>query len=103
MAKVERLRRVSTGITGYDEILNEGFIANRSYLIRGGPGVGKTILGLHFLAAGVAAGETCLFISLGEPEAELRTNAEQLGFDLTKYPLPRPQSHLGVFHQGANL
>ena len=84
MAKAKQLRRVSTGITGYDEILNTGFIANRAYLIRGDPGVGKTILGLHFLAAGVAAGDTCLFISLGEPEAELRKNAEQLGFDLSK-------------------
>lgn len=84
MAAEQRLRRVSTGITGYDEILSGGFIANRSYLIRGGPGVGKTILGLHFLAAGVAAGDTCLFISLSEPEAELRKNAEQLGFDLSK-------------------
>ncbi|MHB9134666.1 MAG: ATPase domain-containing protein [Armatimonadota bacterium] len=83
MAGTERLRRVSTGITGFDEVLNGGFIANRAYLVRGGPGAGKTILGLHFLAAGVAAGETCLFISLGEPEAELRRNAEQLGFDLT--------------------
>ena len=83
MAEIERLRRVSTGITGYDEILNGGIIANRAYLIRGGPEVGKTILGLHFLAAGVAAGDTCLFISLGEPEAELRKNAEQLGFELT--------------------
>ena len=83
MAKEQRLRRVSTGINGYDEILSGGFIANRAYLIRGGPGVGETILGLHFLAAGVAVGEKCLFISLGEPEAELRKNAEQLGFDLT--------------------
>lgn len=78
------MQRISTGITGYDEVLNGGFIGNRSYLIRGGPGVGKTILGLHFLAAGIKAGDTCLFISLGEPEAELRKNAEQLGFELTK-------------------
>ncbi len=82
MGESAQLRRVSTGIAGFDEILSGGVIANRAYLIRGGPGVGKTILGLHFLAAGVAAGETCLFISLGEPEAELRKNAEQLGFDL---------------------
>ena len=59
MAKEQRARRVSTGIAGYDEILNGGLIANRAYLIRGGPGVGKTILGLHYLAAGVKAGETC--------------------------------------------
>ena len=83
MAKINHLDRVATGIAGYDEILNGGFIANRAYLARGGPGAGKTILGLHFLAAGISAGEKCLFISLGEPEAELRKNAGQLGFALT--------------------
>ena len=82
MAAESKMRRVSSGISGYDEILDGGLLANRSYLVRGGPGAGKTIFGLHFLAAGVAAGDTCLFISLGEPEAELRRNAEQLGFAL---------------------
>ena len=82
MAKAEKSCRVTTGIAGYDEILNGGLIPNRAYLVRGGPGVGKTILGLHFLAANAAVGERCLFISLGEPEAELRKNAAQMGFDL---------------------
>ena len=84
MEKAPQLPRVSSGITGYDEILHGGYVANHSSLIRGGPGVGKTILGLHFLQAGVANGETCLFISLGETEFSLRQNAEQLGFDLTR-------------------
>lgn len=74
--------RLSSGIAGYDEILLGGFIPNHAYLIRGGPGTGKTILGQHFLAAGVARGESSLFISLGEPESEIRRNAEKLGFSL---------------------
>jgi len=74
--------RLSSGIAGYDEILLGGFIPNRAYLARGGPGTGKTILGLHFLIAGVARGESSLFITLGEPETEIKQNAEKLGFDL---------------------
>lgn len=77
------LPRVSTGIPGLDEILYGGLVAKRAYLIRGGPGCGKTTLGLHFLRAGTHVDEKCLFITLGEPEAELRKNAEELGFDLT--------------------
>ena len=76
--------RVSTGIEGFDEILYGGFIPRRAYLLRGGPGCGKTTLGLHFLTEGVAKGERSLFITLGEPEAEIRANAQALGFDLNQ-------------------
>jgi circadian clock protein KaiC len=76
--------RVSTGSTGLDEILYGGFIPKRAYLVRGGPGCGKTTLGLHFLTEGTAKGERGLLISLGEPEAEIRANAQTLGFDLAQ-------------------
>ena len=75
-------QRVSTGISGLDEILHGGLIPAQAYLIRGGPGTGKTTLGLHFLSAGVVRGEQSLFITLGEPEAQLRRNAQSLGLDL---------------------
>jgi circadian clock protein KaiC len=75
--------RLSTGILGFDEILEGGLIAGRSYLVRGGPGSGKTTLGLHFLTAGAANGEKALFINMGESESQIRTNAAQMGFDLS--------------------
>lgn len=78
----EEFGRLSTGVSGLDEILYGGLIPRRSYLVRGGPGCGKTTLGMHFLAAGVAEDERCLFISLGETEREIRENAETVGFDL---------------------
>jgi circadian clock protein KaiC len=74
--------RLSTGVPGLDEVLNGGFIPKRSYLVRGGPGSGKTTLGVHYLAAGVANGEKVLFICLGESEAHIRQNAKSFGFDL---------------------
>ena len=77
-------QRVSTGISGLDEILHGGLIPAQAYLIRGGPGTGKTTLGLHFLSVGVARGEQSLFITLGEPEAQLRRNAQSLGLDLNR-------------------
>ncbi len=75
--------RLSSGVSGLDEVLHGGLIPGRAYLVRGGPGAGKTTLGLHFLAAGAAAGENVLFITLGEPVEQVRRNAERLGFDLT--------------------
>jgi circadian clock protein KaiC len=74
--------RLSTGVSGFDEILHGGLIPGRAYLVRGQSGTGKTILGLHFLSSGAEAGEKSLYITLGESAEQIRTNAEALGFDL---------------------
>lgn len=77
------LHRLSTGIPGLDEVLYGGLIPGRAYMARGGPGTGKTMLGLHFLTAGDVNANRPLFITLGEPEAQIRQNAEAIGFQLT--------------------
>lgn len=77
-------KRLSTGISGLDEILSGGLLSKRSYLVRGGPGSGKTTIGLHFLMEGVKNGEKSLFISLEESVEHIRQNAEARGFDLKK-------------------
>jgi circadian clock protein KaiC len=74
--------RLSTGIGGLDAILHGGLIPERSYLLRGEPGTGKTILGLHYLTTGTTADETSLFINLEEKTADIKQNAASLGFDL---------------------
>ncbi|MFH1383284.1 MAG: ATPase domain-containing protein [Chloroflexota bacterium] len=74
--------RISTGVPGLDEILHHGLVARRVYLVRGGPGTGKSTVGLHFLTNGATAGENVLFITLGEPEEQVRENAASLSFDL---------------------
>jgi circadian clock protein KaiC len=75
--------RCATGVAGLDEVLNGGLIERRAYLVRGGPGTGKTTLGLHFLAAGVAAGESVLLITLESNEDQLRADAGAQGLDLS--------------------
>src|SRR5947209_362692 len=59
-----------------------GIIPQRSYMVRGGPGSGKTMLGLHFLTEASDQGLPVLFITFGESEGELRRNGGLLGFDL---------------------
>lgn len=60
------VKRITTGINGLDEILYGGLISNRSYLVRGGPGTGKTTLGIQFLNQGVILNEKSLLITLSE-------------------------------------
>ncbi|ERT06864.1 recA bacterial DNA recombination family protein [Lyngbya aestuarii BL J] len=77
--------RLSTGISGLDEVLYGGLISERAYIVRGGPGCGKTTIGLHFLQAGILEGEISLFITLGEAEVQLRSIASALNFDQNKF------------------
>lgn len=78
------INRISTGISGLDNILFGGLISSQTYLIRGKPGSGKTTLGFHFLKEGVSQGETSLFISFNESESRLRRNAQLIGIDLER-------------------
>ena len=76
------LPRISTGIAGLDAVVNGGLESERSYLIEGTPGTGKTTIGLSFLLEGVRNGESALYITLSESEAELRAVAESHGWSL---------------------
>jgi circadian clock protein KaiC len=78
---VVRGDRVSSGVSGLDEVLCGGFLGRRIYLVRGGPGVGKTALGLHFLIDGVARGERAAFLSHGSTAEEVDVDAASLGLD----------------------
>jgi circadian clock protein KaiC len=79
---VEASNRCPTGIAGLDEVLQGGLVRHRAYLARGGPGTGKTTLGLHFLRAGIERGERALLITLESSEAQLRSDAATQGLDL---------------------
>jgi circadian clock protein KaiC len=83
MASYTEFDRVPSGIAGLDELLGGGFPAGRAYVVRGAPGTGKTIVGLHFLTAGAAAGEDALFVAFEEPAEDIQRNAASLGFDLS--------------------
>jgi circadian clock protein KaiC len=74
--------KVSIGIPGLDTILAGGLESERVYVVEGTPGTGKTTLGLSFLLEGVRHGETTLYITLSESEAELRAVAESHGWSL---------------------
>jgi circadian clock protein KaiC len=73
---------LSTGIDGFDRILNGGLPRNRLYLIEGDPGTGKTTLGLQFLMEGVRQGEKTLYVTLSESKEEIEASARSHGWTL---------------------
>ena len=78
----ESRERISTGVPGADDVLGGGYLPDSATLVRGPPGSGKSIFSLHFLAAGVAAGETCLYVNLGEPGDYIRDTARHFGLNV---------------------
>src|SRR3989344_4164326 len=76
--------KVKTGISGLDVITNGGFEERSIVLVTGGPGTGKTLLALQYIAAGAEAGEKCLYVSFEEKENDLILDAASIGIELDK-------------------
>lgn len=58
---IRGLVKAASYITGLDEILYGGLPEGQITLIEGGPGTGKSIVGLEFLYRGALAGEPGIF------------------------------------------
>ncbi len=74
--------RISTGVKGLDEMLRGGLIPNRTYLVKGRAGSGKTIFSIQFLLEGVRRGENVLYITLEESADEVRENMHLIGLKI---------------------
>jgi circadian clock protein KaiC len=79
---VRELARATSYISGFDEILYGGLPEGRTTLLEGGPGTGKSIVGLEFLYRGALVGESGIFVAFEERADAVRRNAGTLGWDL---------------------
>ncbi len=83
LARLPGLPKALTGIKGFDEISGGGLPRGRTSIVCGGPGCGKTMLGLEFLVRGVEEfGEPGVLIAFEETPEEMTQNVSSLGFDL---------------------
>ena len=58
-------------------------MAGRPYLVTGGTGSGKSLLGLSFLLEGLRLGEEVLLVAVDEPPNEIVENVRAFGWDLS--------------------
>ena len=73
------MQRVKFGIPGLDEALHGGVEDGSSILLSGGPGTGKTSMGLHFVYQGASRGEQVMYVSLEERKDRILSSASTLG------------------------
>jgi KaiC/GvpD/RAD55 family RecA-like ATPase len=75
--------RCHTGIAGFDELCEGGFVRNSINCIIGGPGSGKTIFLLQFLYQGTTLyKESGVYLSFEQDVVELYKDGIKMGWDL---------------------
>ena len=81
--KMVPLQKTPTGIRGLDEITGGGLPKGRTTIVCGGPGCGKTMLGIEFLVRGALEfNEPGVLLAFEETPEDISSNVASLGFDI---------------------
>ncbi|WP_436934332.1 RAD55 family ATPase [Halovenus marina] len=75
--------RVSSGVPGFDDLVEGGLLKDRLYVVSGPPGSGKTTFCSQFITQGVKEGKECLYVTMHETKEELSEDMSgfEFGFD----------------------
>ncbi|HXG64107.1 MAG TPA: circadian clock protein KaiC [Blastocatellia bacterium] len=76
------IKKVATGITGFDLIANGGLPEGRVTMVAGTAGSAKTVFATQFLIEGIKRGENALFVTFEESTDDLRRNMLGFGWDI---------------------
>ena len=83
-AALQPLPKVATGIPGFDELSHGGLPRNRTTLLRGGPGSGKTVFALQSIVnAARRRQEPGIFVAFEESTRQIVANAASFDWRLS--------------------
>ena len=74
--------RTTTGVEAIDELLADGYWPGSSTLIAGPAGVGKTLMGMHYVFSGAGLGEPGIIATLQENHTQLERIVSGFGWSL---------------------
>jgi circadian clock protein KaiC len=80
------VRKLVTGIPGFDHVSNGGLPQSRTTLLSGTAGSAKTVFAAQFLAAGILrCREGGVFVTFEESPADIRTNMQDFGWNIAEW------------------
>ncbi|MDP2907229.1 MAG: gas vesicle protein GvpD [Nanoarchaeota archaeon] len=82
---MKEVKRVSSGIPGFDKLVQGGFKEKSINLVIGGPGSGKTIFAMMFLVEGLKKGEPGIYVTFEEKKEKMYEDMKSFGWDIEKY------------------
>ncbi|MFB6078461.1 MAG: RAD55 family ATPase [Halarchaeum sp.] len=91
---------VSSGVEGFDRLVDGGLPAERLYILCGPPGSGKTTFCAQFAAAGARDGEKALFVSMHESKSDLAEDMSGFEFGFERAVESDAISFLDTFTPG---
>jgi circadian clock protein KaiC len=95
---VPALARVSSGITGLDNILRGGFLEGGVYIIQGSPGAGKTVLANEICFRHAASGGRAAYVTLlAEAHTRLLQHLRPMSF-FDESVIPKSLYYVSAFH-----
>jgi len=77
-------RRTSSGIRAIDDMVGDGYWPGASTLVAGPTGIGKTLMGLHFVFDGARNGEQGLVATLQENPTQLERIVRGFGWSFAR-------------------
>jgi circadian clock protein KaiC len=76
--------RVSFGIPNWDKVTEGGLVRGSTTSLLGSPGIGKTLMGFHFIDEGLREKENCLIAGFYESPPRIVEKARKIGINFTK-------------------
>jgi circadian clock protein KaiC len=84
------LKKMPTGIQGFDEITSGGLPVGRTTLVAGGAGSGKTVFALQAVVNGARQRrESAIFVAFEEATSQIIANAATFGWDLPELEMKK--------------
>src|SRR5690349_1655956 len=109
LANTAPIQKLATGIGSFDVIAKGGLPENRTTLLSGTAGSGKTVFAMQFLAAGIRdVGQSGVFVTFEESAADIRKDMRSFGWDLEAWEREgklafvdaSPDPHIEVIESG---
>jgi len=93
--------RFSTGVDGFDDLVQGGLLGDRLYVLSGPPGSGKTTFSAQFVTQGAIEGQKSLFLTMHETKKQLADDMSNYSFGFERVLASDRAEFLNIYESKA--